>query len=324
MAGDRGLVMAYLLDGEGGGQAVGWDVIHHWSPDQGLLWVHFDVTDPYSREWLTEESGLDEVPREALLAEDTRPRQVAGGDHLLMVLRGVNANPGAAPDDMVSLRLWTEPNRLITTWMRPLFSLYDVRDAIEKGEAPGTMGEFLVMLCDHLVYRISEVVHGVEEQVDGLEEQMLARGHAQLRADISGLRRQVIGLRRYLTPQRDAMGRLPAERVSWFSELDRLRLREIADRITRYAEDLDAMRERLAVTHEELLSRLSEQTNRRMYILSLAAALFLPLGFVTGLFGVNLGGIPGGDNPLAFLMLVVVLAVLVALQIWLFRHRKWF
>jgi zinc transporter len=79
-----------------------------------------------------------------------------------------------------------------------------------------------------------------------------------------------------------------------------MHLREEADRVVRYVEDLDSARERAAVTQEELVNRVSEQINSRTYVLSVAAAIFLPLGFLTGLFGINVGGIALAENPSGF------------------------
>ncbi|MDH3527069.1 MAG: hypothetical protein OEM43_06160 [Gammaproteobacteria bacterium] len=104
----------------------------------------------------------------------------------------------------------------------------------------------------------------------------------------------------------------------------RMRIRELTDRMTRFIEDLDEARDRASVTHEELQNRLAELTNRRMYLLTMIAAIFLPLSFLTGLLGINVGGIPGSDFPAAF-AIVVVLMVLVGAGQWLFfRWRKWF
>jgi zinc transporter len=96
-----------------------------------------------------------------------------------------------------------------------------------------------------------------------------------------------------------------------------------ADRMTRYVEDLDAARERPAVTQEELGNRLSEQMNTRMYVLSIVAAIFLPLGFPTGLFGINVAGIPMAENPEGFVGTVPILLLITALQVVLFRWRRW-
>ena len=105
--------------------------------------------------------------------------------------------------------------------------------------------------------------------------------------------------------------------------MDRLRLRESADRTTRFIEDLDLARERAVVVQEELLSRLSEKMDRTMYVLSIVAAIFLPLGFLTGLLGINVGGIPGADFKGSFLIFCIFLVLIVGLQIWIFKRKKW-
>ena len=102
-----------------------------------------------------------------------------------------------------------------------------------------------------------------------------------------------------------------------------MRLHEASDRLTRHLEDIDAVRERATVTHEELLSRASEQLNQRLYVLSILSAIFLPLTFFTGLLGINVGGIPGAENPQAFIIFIGILAIIIAFQIWLFKYKKW-
>jgi len=145
----------------------------------------------------------------------------------------------------------------------------------------------------------------------------------ELRPIIAELRRNAIGLRRYLAPQREAVSRLFSEKLEWLSDMDRLRLRESADRTTRFVEDLDMTRERAVVVQEELLGRLSEKMDRTMYILSIVAAIFLPLGFFTGLLGVNVAGIPGTEFTGAFIILCLGLVLMVIFQIWLFKYKKW-
>ncbi len=102
-----------------------------------------------------------------------------------------------------------------------------------------------------------------------------------------------------------------------------MRLREVGDHLIRHVEDLDAVRERAAVVQEELGARLGDQLNRRMYLLSMIAAVFLPLGFLTGLLGINVAGIPGADYPWACAIFVALLSAVVAGQIWHSRRRGW-
>ncbi|HQU15160.1 MAG: zinc transporter ZntB [Chromatiales bacterium 21-64-14] len=320
---EDGLVAAYRLAANGTGQPVGWREIESWTPGNGLLWIHLDYTDTTARDWILERSGLDPVTAEALLAEETRPRSVVSGHGLLVILRGVNLNPGADPEDMVSIRLWIDGERIISVRRRRLAAVQDLRDAIAAGSGPRTAGDFLVTLADRLVTRMADAIGRIDETADDLEQEVLTASSHELRVKLAELRREVIALRRYLTPQRDALTRLQTEPVQWLDDSDRMRIREVADRTTRYVEDLDAVRDRAVVTHEELSSRLAEQVERRMYVLSLAAAVFLPLGFVTGLLGVNVGGLPGAQYSQGFAIVCVLLAAIFGLQLWTLRRKGW-
>jgi len=318
-----GLVVSYLLDGNGGGEQVGWETIRGWKPDDGLLWVHLNRDSADSRKWLTQESGLDPLVAEALLAESTRPRSAQLRDGVMLFLRGVNLNPGADPEDMVSIRLWLDGNRIISVRMRRLLSIDDLRDSIDQGRGPAGVGDFVVHLTDQLAGRIAGVIGDIDDEVDRLQDMVLEAESHQLRTQLNQLRREIIALRRYLAPQRDALARLTQLKVDWLTERDLLNLREEADRVTRYVEDLDAARERATITQEELGNRLSEQMNARMYVLSVVAAVFLPLGFLTGLFGINVGGIPLAEDPQGFIDIVLILLLIVVIQVVLFRWRRW-
>ena len=78
------------------------------------------------------------------------------------------------------------------------------------------------------------------------------------------------------------------------------------------------------MTQEELNSRLAEQMNKRMYVLGVVAGVFLPLGLLTGLLGINVGGIPGTESPMAFALVCAFLGLIAVGQVWLFRRMKWF
>ena len=80
--------MAYVLDGIGGGRILDPDGVRQWSHEQGVLWAHFDLRGADTQKWITQQSGLDPLIAEALLAEETRPRSMPIGEGLLVVLRG--------------------------------------------------------------------------------------------------------------------------------------------------------------------------------------------------------------------------------------------
>ena len=320
----NGLVEARVFGQSGRGVEVGWPEIRSWQPERGFLWVHLDRREPGTQAWLETDSGLDQITCEALLAEETRPRSLRVENDLLLILRGVNLNPGADPEDMISVRLWAGASRVITIRGQRILAVEDICGQFSAGIGPKTIGEFVAALAGRMVERMSPVVDAIEDGIDALEENLLEGQDKEIRSKLSSLRREAVALRRYLAPQRDVISRLSLDAPEWFEEVHKARLRETADRTTRYVEDLDASRERAAVTQEELLARTQDRMNGNMYILSLVAAIFLPLGFITGLLGVNVGGIPGSGSPVGFVVVCVFMAAIVALELAFLRARRWF
>lgn len=316
-------ILVHILDGHGGATVLSTPPPQPPQPGEGVHWIHLDYTDPEQREWLNHSSNLNPLVVQALLAEETRPRATPIGEGLFLALRGVNHNVGAEPDDMVSIRIWIEPNRIISSRKRSLVSVTDLRSRLQEGCGPKSVGDFLVQLTDRLVWRMTDTVDNFEDRVADLEEAVIEENSLNMRYELATLRRQAISIRRYLAPQREALAQLLVERPPWFNDEQRMRLREVCDRLIRHIEDLDEVRERAAVTHEELLSRLSENLNKRMYVLSIITAVFLPLGFLTGLFGINVGGLPGANSTIAFWVFSFTLLILVTIQIVVFRVMKW-
>lgn len=312
---------AFSCDGEGGARAIPLADAGAPAAPPAWLWIHLDRTDPEHQQWLREQSGLDALSCEALLEEETRPRLLLSDDRLMLILRGVNLNPGAEPDDMISLRMWVESGRVISLRHRRLLAVQDVREKLFKGKGPRSPAEMMVAITGRLLDRQAGVVEAMEDTVDEVEQAMVDGAGYTLRARIADFRRQAIGLRRYIAPQRDVLSRLLHERVSWLDDQLKARLREIAER---QVEEVDSARERAGVAQEELNGRLSEQMNRNMYVLSIVAGVFLPLGLLTGLLGINVGGMPGVESPLAFWIVCGILMVVAVIMIWLFRRIRLF
>lgn len=321
---ESGLICAFALNGKGGGEALDWPAVRRWKPIDGPLWLHLDYQRAESMRWLDEDSGLPPLVREALLADDPRPRSLPVDDGLVVIIRGINLNEGAAPEDMVSLRVWVDANRIITLRHRRFNAIKELRQALASGRGSTSVGDLLSDTIEHVLSRITRVIDRIDADVDELEDLVLAAEDVELRHKLAMLRRQAIALRRFLAPQRDVFGRLQSERVSWLDESTRARLGESAERMLRSIEELDAAKERALVTTEELASRNDELMNKRLYSLSIIAAVFLPLGFITGMLGVNVAGIPGTSYPWSFVILCGALTVLVAFQLWLFRKLNWF
>ncbi len=240
-----GIFHAFVLDGTGRGRRIdGWDAVAAWRPADGLLWLHLDYESERARSWLADQSGVDPLIIRALLASETRPRCVPARDGALLLLRGVNLNPGAEPDDMVSIRLWCEETRVVSVRIRRLAAVDDLCAAIDEGRGPTSTGDLVVQLADRLVDRMADVVANIDATIDGFEadDQREPGVPHKIQGRLAEVRRQSIILRRYLSPQREAFVRLQVEPIPWLAPRHHVALREIADRTFRYVEDLEAAR----------------------------------------------------------------------------------
>lgn len=320
---ERNNISAILIKNEGATKKLSGSSLSNWTEKDGLIWINLDYNLKENHEWLKEESNVDSIVLDALLAEDTRPRYFVHENGFLMILRGINLNPGASPDDMVSLRIWVQSNKIISIWRRKVMAVEDLRNEILNGDGPKTEGEFIARLTSRISLRMAESINNISDQVDELEEQIFEQKDKPLRTVISELRRQIISLKRYLSPQQEMFSRIQKENINIFSFDDLANLRETTDRLTRYVEDLDAARERTAVAQDELESQLTSKMNSTMYLLSIVTVIFLPLGLVTGLLGINVAGIPGTDNPYAFWIVTGLLVFIAIMQILIFRRKRW-
>lgn len=321
---EDGLNFACILDGAGGARALDWAGVRAWKAGDGHLWAHLDRSAPAAVEWLEAQSTIPEDARAALLAAETRPRAFTADAGMVVILRGINQNTGSEADDMVAIRIWIEPGRIISLRHRRLMTPRAIyADLIEKGGGPKSAAAVLIRLADKLTEQMNAVVIGLDEQLDAIEARMEERNLAPLRSELADIRQSCVILRRYLGPQREALAVLQTDRPAWMEkEVDRS-LRETSDRLLRYLEELDATRDRAVVIRDEIANRLSEDMNRTMYALSIVAGIFLPLGLLTGLLGINVGGMPGVESGSAFWVICILLVVIVAGELWLFRRMKW-
>jgi zinc transporter len=328
---EPGLRFALLLDGQGGCRPLSIAALCQWKPEDGVVWMHFERDHPAAADWVTAKGGFDPLVVEALLAEDSRPRVEPVDDGLLIILRGVCAAPPeeeeiAAEDiDLVPIHAWIDEHRLVTLrdsghWIT---ALRDIRLALEKGKGPKQTGELLALVSEKLVRDLEPVLDAMDEEVDELDELIFQGDAGEVRRRLKLLRRRSVQLRRYLAPQRDALSRIEHDDASWLKERDKLRFREVIDKLMRFIEYLDAIRDRTSILHDDLSTVISERIARNSNRLAALAALLLPPSVVAGLFGMNVGGIPGVHEGWAFMAIVALVAISSAATLIILRRIDW-
>lgn len=314
---------AFLLDKNGGVKELSYSGLENVERADDILWVHFDYSSDEAIDWITNKSKIDSVAIDALLTEETRPRTTVLGEALLIALRGVNLNPNSKPEDMISIRLYISPTMIISTRKRNLLSVTEIIKDLKNGTGPKSSAEFLVQLTLKVTDRMDTVIDEIQDRTDYLEENLIESTDSIIRSEILAIRRETIILKRYLNPQKEALVKLYNEKISWIDEYQRIELRETNDQLMRHIEELDTIRDKVILIQEELANGLSEQMNRKMYVLSIISAIFLPLTFLTGLLGINIGGIPGATDDHAFYVFSFILIILVTIQFFIFKKKNW-
>lgn len=230
MAEETGLISGRILNRNGGASKADWDGIARWEPTQGILWVHLDYTLAPAVKWLNESSGLSPQTVKALTALDPIPESWFTDNDITFVLRGVNLNQGAIPEEMVSIRGWLDQNRIITTRHRNILSIADLRDQMQAGIVPESSIEFLTALIDRITTRMENIVEGI---VKGIT---LPPQNAQLEQIIQKSQKML----KFLPGQKIAVSKLHESYCKLIRPEDKFKLEELSFRINRYVGDLTA------------------------------------------------------------------------------------
>ena len=319
------LLFGRVLDGKGGGRPIAWSEAQVWQPGAPgeVLWLHICRNRPGVQEWLEGTLKIPEPTAELLVGDQNRPRAFREGHALVGILRGINFNPGAEPEDMISMQLWSDGARLITLRRHPLQTPREVLAMIDRGDDPSDSGATITLLAELLITRMSQSIVDMNNVLDELEADD-PEDHAEVMLGrISTIRRNCLALKRHMAPQHEALEQISRDAPEWFEDDDRREIAESIARLRRYLDDIDISKESALVLQDEIRARSLASSEHATYMLTIVAGIFLPLSFLTGLLGINVGGMPGMEDPDAFWAVVALCGVLFVALIVVFRRLRW-
>jgi len=314
-------VRAYIVDGKAA-RTASLDEATQAIGGAALVWVHFDGESAAVDRWL-EARGIDHLVRSALLATETRPRMDVVDGGAILNLRGPDAAAGNHPDLLASVRLWVTRGWVVSVTLRGLAALDTTAKDLLAGKVLDP-GDLVCVLATQITAELDPDVAALGDMLDDCEEMFTAKNALAMRAMIARTRSKAIAYRRFVAPQRQALERLALVEADWLNDEDRLHLREAADRAARMAEELEAIRERAALIHEQLTDLRAEMIDTRTLVISIAALVFLPLTFLTGLLGMNVEGIPFAKEPWAFWGVTALSVAVAAGVTFYFVRARWF
>ena len=189
---------------------------------------------------------------------------------------------------------------------------------------PGPDG-VLHEIADRVADAFLPEVHGIADRLDAIEEDILTRpGDSMHSHRVVGLRSRAGQLRRYLGPQLTVMQRLSRGEFPYVSEANRIYFRDIYDHHVRIDLSLEGVRDDAEVALSTYLSAVNNRMSEVMKVLSVVAALSLPLTVISGIFGTNFDNVPLLHNRWGFVLMITAMGSLCASMALYFRRKRWF
>jgi len=292
-----------------------------------VTWLHLNLANAPIQRWLTHSALIPEVLRDALDAHDSHCRIEAGNDGLAVVINDLPYERDAGPSDVAALWAYATKRLIVSARTHPLKTADDMRAAVRGGLCVESGVELVTKLFELRSTAMRERVERLVEQVNDIEDQvLLGRIHEQGER-LGQIRRTCARLRRSFTPERTLLHRLTARSQPVLTEEDMERLRAVAETLGFLLEDAVGLQDRAKLVQEELAAHVAEDTSRKLNALTALTAVFLPMTLITGIFGMNVAGLPGagegiGDSAFWWTMLLIVAAG--ALTIGVLFAKKFF
>ena len=276
-------------------------------------WYHCERGHFAIRDWLS----LNAIPRatiDNLLADESRPSfHQLDGENFLLILRGVNMNANASPEDMLSIRILYYNGALISTRKTPSRAIMDIREALAEQKGPQSLASLLNHVIDGLNGKIDTYLDFIENTLNGFDvsdESTYNHISAQ---------KALISIKRFIRPQQYAIRDLIESDVPLVATRTH-QYRFAHNNIIRINETIDFFLGEVELFQEEIRHRREQKTNKNSYLFTLVATIFLPTSFLTGLLGINIGGMPGVDSATAFTWFCVALGVIFGLEVILLKY----
>jgi zinc transporter len=304
------------------GQAASVPIDEALNGDAALTWVHLLCHAEEAESWLRDAAGLEPYVVDALTATETRPRCEKVGEGALLNLRGRSKVELDSSDLLASVRIWAQAGRVFSVTRSPLYATAEVRGEVEAGDIRDP-GDLITAFATAITEDLDPEVAQLGDCLDDCEESLDANRVFELRRQVTHVRVTAISYRRFVAPQRQALEKLATLPSDWLADDDRLHLAGAADRAARMAEELESIRERATLVHEALTDLRAEQIDSRSLLISAVALIFLPLTFLTGLYGMNVD-LPFQHAPWMFDVIAGACVVIAVGVTAYFVRQHWF
>jgi len=291
----------------------------------GASWLHMCIHHRETESFLSSVTGLDKLIAAAMVSEDTRSRLRVHGQGVMVLLKAMHlrADGVGHPEDMVSVRIWIDERRVITTREEDVDPILELAEDISQGRGSATPGDFLCDLIEEHLSEVSEQVEMLEDGVNLIGGLLVQHQTEAACPSMANTQTAISGFLRHLGPQRAVLQTLTTLVVPPLNINHRGRLEEHLNQLLRLLETLENLRDRIDILSDQANRIQERQLNQSSYVFAVVSTIFLPLNFVTGLFGANLLGLPFADATNGFWVLVGLCLLMSVGLVAVFRWFKW-
>lgn len=261
----------------------------HWSPDgEGVTWVEVTgLSNVSTLAALGRALGLHPLALEDVLDPRQRPKLEHYGEMLFLVVRVLTRDQHVSAHP---LSLFVG-RRLVLTLQdvdTPVVAPVRARLAAGRGWLRTRGADYLAYaLIDAVVDHYFPIMEAIDDDLEGTEEAVLEARDVDPIELARGCRQDLQTIRHAIWPTRDVVRLLMQADLDWMREETALHLRDCHDHLVQLQDMVETSREIAASLLEAYLSRVTLRTNEVMQVLTIISTIFLPLTFVTGLYGMN-------------------------------------
>lgn len=300
-------------------------------PAGGVLWMRVrGLHDEGLIKRVGEAFSLSPMLLEDVLNTGQRSKIEEHEDCLFIVLKSLNYQPdptgkGEVREEQVSLVLGENFVLSFSEGENGLFEPVLQRLVKGRGRARRPEADYLfLMLVDTAIDSTFLALNRLGDEIEDMEEQLIEE---KLRADLAGiyrLRRAVLAMSRSLWPLREIVSILRKPDPAFIREENLVFVRDIYDQGMQAVETLEAFRQALTDMIEITMSSVTMRTNEVMKLLTTVATIFIPLTFITGLYGMNFDYMPELGWRYGYHAVLALMSLVAGGMILYFKRKDWF
>jgi len=270
--------------------------------------------------------GLHSLVLEDILNTDHRPKMEDFGDYIYVVLKMLHYNDKSneAAAEQVSLILGSNFVISFQEMQGDVFNA--IREQIRggKGHIRRMGADYLAYaLIDTIVDRYFIILEGLGEKINDIEEELVANPTSRMLQTIHNLKTEMIFLRRSIWPLREIVSSLERAESALIKETTAVYLKDVYDHTIQVMDTIETFRDMISGMVDIYFSSVSTRMNAVMKVLTIMAAIFIPLTLIAGIYGMNFKYMPELEWPWGYPTVLFIMVVIGVSMLVYFRKKRW-